>query len=115
MLSYSYGVHALSIALLAVGSVIRAYVLAQCWKWFAVPLGTPSIGMAHAYGLAMLALLATYMWPTTDRDIIEAASGKREAGSDESAAYLGFIIVKMWLVPLLVLGSAYTARHFMTF
>ena len=115
MLSYSFGVHALSIALLAVGSLIRAYVLAQCWRWFAVPLGAPSIGMAHAYGLAMLALFATYMWPTTDRDIIESAGGKREADSDESAAYIGFVVVKHWLVPVLVLGSAYAARYFMTF
>ena len=115
MLSYSYGVHALSIALLAVGSVIRAYVLAQCWKWFALPLGAPSIGMAHAYGLAMLTLLATYMWPTNGREVIETASGKREADGEESATYIGLIVAKHWLMSLFTLDFAYVAHYFMTF
>jgi hypothetical protein len=31
-----------------------AYTFKMLWTWFALPLGAPSIGLAHSYGLMML-------------------------------------------------------------
>ena len=35
-------------------ALIHAIVVRTLWSWFAVPLGVPNIGYAHAYGLALL-------------------------------------------------------------
>lgn len=35
-------------------SVYSAFVFSTFWRWFAVPLGVPEIGMAHAYGIMLL-------------------------------------------------------------
>lgn len=34
--------------------VYHAFVLSTLWAWFVVPLGVAKIGMAHAYGLALI-------------------------------------------------------------
>jgi hypothetical protein len=39
--------------------IYRAWVLMLLWGWYVVPLGAPDIGMAHAYGLSLIALLCT--------------------------------------------------------
>lgn len=39
--------------------MLHAFVLRYLWAWFVVPLGLPSIGMAHAYGISMLVGLMT--------------------------------------------------------
>ena len=33
---------------------IRALVLVDLWKWFVIPLGAPTIGLAHALGLSLI-------------------------------------------------------------
>ncbi len=35
--------------------VLRAFALSVVWGWIVVPLGVPEIGMAHAFGLAIVA------------------------------------------------------------
>lgn len=30
----------------------RGYVLSVLWRWFVVPLGVPTLGVAHAVGIA---------------------------------------------------------------
>ena len=37
--------------------VLAAYVARDLWAWFIVPLGVPSVGVAHAYGVILLARL----------------------------------------------------------
>lgn len=47
-----------ALGLLAAGVALdfwNAFVITLLWRWFAVPLGVPAIGMAMAIGLAMLA------------------------------------------------------------
>lgn len=39
--------------------IYRGHVLSAMWRWFAVPLGAPPIGVVHAIGLAWLVLLVT--------------------------------------------------------
>ena len=34
--------------------LLNVWTLACLWKWFAVPLGAPEIGLAHAFGLMLL-------------------------------------------------------------
>ncbi len=36
------------------GYIVHGLVLDQLWYWFIEPLGVPSIGLAHAIGLAVL-------------------------------------------------------------
>ena len=38
---------------------LSAYVTLCMWRWFVVPLGAPSIGYAHAYGLSLMAAFHT--------------------------------------------------------
>lgn len=40
-------------------SIWAAWVEKTLWYWFAVPLGLPAIGMAHAYGLSALLVCIT--------------------------------------------------------
>lgn len=39
--------------------LLRAWVLTILWAWFVVPLGVGTIGIAHAYGLALAAQMFT--------------------------------------------------------
>lgn len=41
-------------ALIPVSVVLWGYVDMRLWQMFAVPLGAPPIGMAHAFGLGLL-------------------------------------------------------------
>lgn len=49
---------------------ISIYFWAQAyyavWAWFAVPLGAPTVSMAHAYGLSLLLRTFTYQVQHTD-------------------------------------------------
>ena len=47
-------------------ALIHAVVVRTLWSWFAVPLGAPDIGYAHAYGLALLISLLTYQPDSAD-------------------------------------------------
>lgn len=44
----------------------RAWVMAQLWAWFMVPLGVVSIGMAHTLGLSTLFGMYTYHLTRTE-------------------------------------------------
>lgn len=39
--------------------LVRAWVLAMLWKWFATPFGVMNIGIVHAYGLLLLYVFVT--------------------------------------------------------
>jgi len=43
-----------ALALVPLLALFRAWVALKMWVWFAIPLGAPAIGMAHAYGLCLL-------------------------------------------------------------
>lgn len=52
--------------------VAYAFVLAVLWGWFVVPFGVQDIGMAHAYGLAVLVtMVAKNLRRDSDRSIWE--------------------------------------------
>jgi hypothetical protein len=34
--------------------ILRGFVLSRLWAWFLIPLGLPSIGVAHAIGIALI-------------------------------------------------------------
>ncbi len=79
---------------------LSAFTVSTLWGWFLVPLGLPVIGMAHAYGLG---LLACYITGTTS---LASTVAKQDKG-----AYEG--IVTVLLVPCLVLLFGYVAHSFM--
>lgn len=58
----------LTVLLLPVTAVLYAFVLRELWTWFVVPLGAPAIGMAHAYGLALLAKSGVWEGPNSKKD-----------------------------------------------
>ena len=111
-LSYGLKTNLLIIGLSVPGALFRAFVLAMCWRWFAVPIGAPVVGWAHAYGLGVLATLGTLTMPAIkDRDVAEAAgSVEREATPQERAFYAASTVTRMWLLPTLMLGFAYVAH-----
>jgi len=62
----------LMVIMLPIAIALRAYVLAELWDWFVVPLGVSAITLWHAYGLAALVSLMTgNLWP--------AVSDKKES------------------------------------
>ena len=56
---------ALVLAPLAV--LLKSWVLTIMWGWFVVPLGLPQIGMAHAWGIVMVAAMLARS-PDTETD-----------------------------------------------
>lgn len=56
--------------------LLDAAVLATLWRWFAVPLGAPAVGLAHMVGIATLVGLGTHQFvPTAGMDNRERAVG----------------------------------------
>ncbi len=72
---------------LALVPIARAFVVTHLWAWFIVPLGVEPIGMAHAWGLAILAGMFT-------------ATGK---GNDEEVSPWVVLAVAVFVQPAIVL------------
>ena len=117
MVSLSYGWKANIAVLVALpfGMLLRAYTVATLWQWFLVPLGLPVLGLAHAFGLAVLVrLVAEYVPSLKDKDVVEADSAtKREATSSEARLYALSRIGVMALVPATALLLGYVAHYLM--
>lgn len=45
------------VAVMIVLALFSAFTVSTLWGWFIVPFGVQSIGMAHAYGIALFASL----------------------------------------------------------
>jgi Na+-transporting methylmalonyl-CoA/oxaloacetate decarboxylase beta subunit len=46
---------------LTVGALVQGYTMHCLWAWFVVPLGVVPLGIAHAFGIAMI---VRYMEPS---------------------------------------------------
>ena len=57
------------VVMLVIG-VLNAFVVSSLWGWFVVPLGMPSIGIAHAWGLGIL--VGMFQFPPQKLDDDEA-------------------------------------------
>lgn len=112
-LKYGWRAYALVSLMMLFGVPLRADVLAGLWQWFAVPAGLPGIGMAHAYGLSLLAHCATHVGVIKDRDVADAASTEQEATSKQRAMWVGVHFVQSILAPLLALVMGYVAHKIM--
>lgn len=69
------------LCVIAVGTGMRALVYPLVWSWFAVPLGAPPIGWAHALGLSVLvqgmtASPAVNWKATPDEDMATLVAGE---------------------------------------
>ncbi len=117
MFSLSYGWKANFAVIVAApfGMLLRAYTIATLWTWFLVPLGLPVLGLAHAYGIGVLAgLVATYVPALKDKDVIEVADTKRrDATPYEARLYALIKIGVMALGPAVALLFGYAAHYLM--
>lgn len=117
MVSLSYGWKANLVVLAAApfGMLFRAYALATLWRWFVVPLGLPTLGLAHAYGVAALGSLAvTYVPAFKDKDVIDVDTRyERAASSSEVRIWMITKIAMMAVVPGLALLFGYAAHYLM--
>lgn len=43
--------------LVVVGSLVQGFAVSTLWKWFVVPLGVPSVGVAQGFGLTLVYLM----------------------------------------------------------
>lgn len=57
------------VALLILSIILTAYTVSTLWLWFIVPLGAPTIGMAHAYGAALLLQYLTVRVSDKEEDV----------------------------------------------
>ncbi len=51
------------------------FVLSYLWGWFVVPLGVPSIGMMHAYGISLVMSMVSFK-PSIHKDDKEVDKSK---------------------------------------
>lgn len=80
-------------AIIVGAAAIEGLVVSILWRWFAVPLGFPVIGIAHAIGLSMLVHMM--------------ASGISARKSDAST---GRILWALFVAPFLILGIGWIVR-----
>lgn len=74
--------------------VAYAFVVATFWGWFVVPLGAPDIGLAHAYGLAILVGMVAKRHTKDERSVLEAFAG--------ALMYCGLALLFGWIAHLLM-------------
>ncbi len=85
----------------------KGYVLSTLWRWFAVPVGLPAIGVSTGLGFTLLIGLA--MASSTDAaKAAEDASGKTDRQSINA-------VLSAWLIPLVFLGLGRVILYFGTF
>ena len=78
----------------------RAWALAVMWAWFVVPLGVPSIGWAHAFGLA------------TTVGIFMSRRGETKQDEDDDHPVATAMVASL-LGPVAVVGMGWCAHAFM--
>lgn len=72
----------------AVAAPVAAVQVRTLWQWFAVPAGAPSIGYAHAFGIALLA--AAFTTPPTGTTTMRDEVTRRVSRAAQRLA-LGFV------------------------
>lgn len=75
----------------------RGYALSVMWKWFAVPLGVPAIGVAHAIGLAAIVAM---MAKSYEDNAENERSGNEKLARAWAIGLLGplFALIFGWIV-----------------
>jgi hypothetical protein len=86
-----------AIVLVTLSCILNAWALSVLWGWFVVPLGVNALGIAHAFGVSLVASLLVR--PHRDK-----TTNKEEYAAE---------IVKVILVPLMALLFGYIAVGFM--
>jgi hypothetical protein len=89
----------IALFLLPIVIVIRGWVFLKLWIWFVVPLGIPTISLAHACGIG---LIAAYLCKQYSADSVEKTDAERKR-----AAAVGFA------VPLVTLAIGWVIQRFM--
>lgn len=86
------------LAIIPLAIIFNAFVLYKMWGWFLVPLGLPQIGMAHAWGLAILIGMFTVRSKIQSKDKKERiAEGVTMALSPFMALLFGYIAHRMMM------------------
>lgn len=82
------------VAIVALASIWRGFVLSILWGWFAVPLGLPPIGIAWAIGVATVVgmLAGSYSEDKEDKD-----DGWKK-------------VIVLFVAPLIALGVGWVAH-----
>lgn len=114
-LSYGFGANCTVLLFMPIAALLRAYTCWSLWRWFAVPIGAPVIGLAHAYGVInFVAFAASYIPPVKDRDIVEAdTTNTRDATTSERRLWLITRMSYATLPALLSLAVGYVAHLLM--
>lgn len=85
----------------------KGYVLTVLWRWFAVPMGLPTVGVSTALGFVLLVGLTT----SSPSDAAKAAEEAPEK-TDKRAINA---VLTAWLIPLVFLGLGRVFLYFGTF
>lgn len=60
-----------SLAAMFPTAMLRGYVIQKLWLWFLVPLGLPTIGVAHAIGISILIGALTFQFVVSPFETLE--------------------------------------------
>ncbi len=90
------------LALIPIAVYLRGFVIVKLWSMFAVPLGVPAIGIAHAIGIAILASV-----------VVARKSKARDLKGMSRGEVWGEVIGHAVLGPLLIWGMGGVAHLFM--
>ena len=114
-LKYGFWTYFIVFGLMVPSALLRAYALLQCWTWFAVPLGAPTVSQPHVYGLSCMLSMVTYQsYRVKDEEIAMAGEAEtREATGIEKVVYVAISFGQAVLPTLIGWGLAAAAHFFM--
>lgn len=78
--------------------LLGAIAVTVVWSWFIVPLGVPSIGIAHAIGLRLVVRVFIGYPETPDTDGINTSRGLVIHYLSHAIARYGFLLLWAWIV-----------------
>jgi len=75
-------------AVIAALAILRGFVLSILWQWFALPLGLPEIGVAHAIGIALIVAMLAH----------QHSHEKQESDDPMASVLAGFLSTLLFLL-----------------
>ena len=84
--------------------IVNGWVLAVLWRWFAVPLGLPSLTVPYAIGVALIVGFLTHQQ--------SSPRGKDDRTQDEKVADGIAALLYSFVGPLFTLGIGWIVTQF---
>lgn len=102
--------HLITIIFSVIGAVLGAFFFRDMWAWFVVPLGAPSIGLPHAYGLSLFVRTLAVHAPSGMVALLVGVAEERESTAKERTFYRHYSFVVNVVLPAIAYLLGYLAH-----